>query len=94
MADFCHFCSCKGGMWAQSLRPGEGQMPHAPHVTTAFFPEKHQTLHDLSLANCMHSNEMIIVDSWCMIFLKHSISSTERKRQKKLFNPFNLGFPK
>ena len=42
----------------------EGQMPNAPHVTTVFFfPEKHQTLHDLSLANCMVSNEMIIIDS-------------------------------
>ena len=47
------------------LRPGEDQMPHAPpHVITAFFfSEKHQTLHDLSLANFMHGNEMIIVDS-------------------------------
>ena len=49
-------------MWGQGLRPGEGKMPH---VTTAFFffPEKHQTLHDLSLGNCMHGYEMIIVDS-------------------------------
>ena len=30
MADFCHFCSCKGGMWGQGLWPGEGQMSHAP----------------------------------------------------------------
>ena len=64
-------------MWGQGLRPGEGQMPHGPtNVTTDFFvsPEKCQTLQDLSLANCMHGNEMIIVDSWCMIFLKHSIA--------------------
>ena len=44
MADFCHFCSCKRGMWGQGLRPGEGQMPHPRQVTTAFFSEKHQTL--------------------------------------------------
>ena len=45
--------------------PPTGGGPNAPcpHVPTAFFSEKHQTLHDLSLANCMHGNEMIIVNS-------------------------------
>ena len=48
--------------------PPTGAGPNAPcppHVTTVFSPEKHQTLHvhDLSLANCMHGNEMIVVDS-------------------------------
>ena len=59
-------------------------MPHGPtNVTTDFLvsPEKHQTLHDLSLANCMHGNEMIIVDSWCMI--KHSISYKYREEKTK-----------
>ena len=44
---------------------GRAKCPMPPHVTTVFSPEKHQTLHvhDLSLANCMHGNEMIVVDS-------------------------------
>ena len=39
-------------------------IPHAlPMSPLFFFSEKHQTLHDLSLANCMYGNEKIIVDS-------------------------------
>ena len=62
--DFCHFCSCKGSMWG---RASDGGGPNAPMPPPQchhclFFPEKHQTLHDLRLANCMHGNEMIIVD--------------------------------
>ena len=45
------------------LMGGGGQMLRCHRPGTAFFPEKYQTLHDLSLANCMHGNEMIIVDS-------------------------------
>ena len=67
MADFCHFCSCKGvcgGRASDQGRAKKKKCSMPPHVTTAFFfPEKHQTLHDLSLANCMHDNDMIIVDS-------------------------------
>ena len=37
--------------------------PMPPMSPLPFFSEKHQTLHDLSLANCMHGNEMISVDS-------------------------------
>ena len=40
-------------------RGGQNAPCHLPF----FFPEKHQTLHDLSLGNCMHGYEMIIVDS-------------------------------
>ena len=51
-------------MGAEPPTVGGPNSPCPPHVTTAFFfPEKHQTPHDLNLANCMHGNEMIIVDS-------------------------------
>ena len=64
MADFCHFCSCKGGyVGAGPLTGGGPNAPCPPCHHCFFFSEEHQTLHDLSLANCMHGNEMIIVDS-------------------------------
>ena len=63
MADFCHFCSCKGNVGVGPPTRGGPNAP-SPHVTTAFFfPEKHQTLHDLSIANCMHGNEMMLIHS-------------------------------
>ena len=66
---FAMFVLVRGGMWGQGLWPGNGQMPHAsPMSPLPFFSEKHQTLHDLSLANCMYGNEMIIVDSCVWYF--------------------------
>ena len=68
IADFCHFCSCKGVCEGRASNQGRAKCPHTPMSPLPLFPGKHQTQHNLSLANCMHGNEMIIVDSLCMIF--------------------------
>ena len=60
---FANFVLIRGYVRAGPPMGKDQMAPMSPHVTTAFFPEKYQTLHELSLANCMHGNEMIIVDS-------------------------------
>ena len=50
-------------MGAGPLMGGPNAPCPPPMSPLSFFPEKYQTLHDFSLADCMHGNEMIIVDS-------------------------------
>ena len=61
--DFAIFFLARGVCGAEPPTGGGPNAPCPPDVPTAFFPEKYQTLHDLSLANGMHGNEMIIIDS-------------------------------
>ena len=65
---FAIFVPVRGVCGGSASDLGRAKCPMHPHVTTDFFfffffTEKHQTQQELSLANCMHGNEMIIVDS-------------------------------
>ena len=53
------FVLVKGVCGGRASEQGRAKCPMS--ALPFFFPEKHQTLHDLSLGNCMHGYEMIIV---------------------------------
>ena len=74
MADFCHFWYLQGVCGGRTSDRGRARCPIPPmsplfcfvlflfcFCFCFFFSEQHQTLHDLSLAICMHGNEMILL---------------------------------
>ena len=60
---FAIFVLVRGVCGGRASDRGRAKCPMPPCHHYLFFPQKHQTLHDLSLADCMHGSEMKIVDS-------------------------------
>ena len=60
---FAIFVLVRGVYGGRASDWGGPNAPMPPCHHCLFFPEKHQTLHNLTSANCMHDKEMIIVDS-------------------------------